>query len=72
MDKITSTIKGALQRNKINARLLSKITGIRYGTLQYRWRNPGTWKFCEWAAIQKNVDFLPDELTLIGKEVEKL
>lgn len=72
MNIITTTIKGAMKRNNINGRLLSRITGIRYGTLQYRWRNPSTWNFGEWAALQNNIDFLPDELNLIGKEVKKL
>ena len=72
MNLIETTIKGAMKRNKMTGRLLCKVTGIKYGTLQYRWRNPGSWTFVEWAALLRAVDFLPDELKLIEKGVKKL
>ena len=72
MNEITTTIKGAMERNKITGRLLSRRTGIRYGTIQYRWRNPGTWKLCEMSALLKNIEFLPDEIEILRKEVRKL
>ena len=72
MNGITATIKGAMDRNGLDGLHLSKITGIRYSTLNYRWTHPGTWRLIEWSALLKTIDFLPDEMELIGKEVKKL
>lgn len=40
----------------------SKVTGIPMATLQYRYRNPGTWRVCEIGTILRLVDFNESEL----------
>lgn len=72
MNTITATIKGAMSRNGVTALRLAKLTGINYNTIQYRWKNPGSWKLVEWSALQRHLDFLPDEMELIRREVKKL
>ena len=72
MNTITATIKGAMRRNGFTALRLEKLTGINYNTIQYRWKNHGSWKLIEWSALQRHLDLLPDEMELIRREVKKL
>jgi len=69
---ITATLKGAISREGISGTRLSKLTGIPYQTLIYRYKNPSTWRFCEWAAVTRHIKFNESELEAIRKEVEKL
>lgn len=69
---LTDTLKEATKRNGYSGVTLARRIGLPYQTLMYRYRNPETWKFCEWAAILRNIDFTNDELSIIGKEVKKL
>lgn len=70
--RITSTLKGAISREGISGVKLSKLTGIPYQTLIYRYKYPATWRFCEWAAIARHVNFNESELETIRKEVNSL
>lgn len=72
MKPITSTIKGAIAREGLSGKRLAQLTGIPYSTLNYRYEHPETWKLCEVSAILRHVDFLEDELSLMGREVRKL
>lgn len=68
--KITLIILGALTRSGSNAKELSERTGIPYATLlQTRFPDPMSWKFCEIRAVFRAVEFFPDEIRAIGKEV---
>lgn len=69
---ITAVIRGAAHRNGMPFTDLSRRSGIPYQTLMYRLKNPGTWKFMEWAVMLREINFLPDELEIIRKEIEKL
>ena len=69
---LTATLKGAISRNGYSGVTLARRIGLPYQTLNYRYRNPETWKFCEWAAMLRNVDFTADELEMIRKEIIKL
>ena len=68
---ITNIIRGALARNDMTAKDLAKQTGIPYQTLRYRYRNPSTWRFCEWGAVLRHVEFTEAELNEIRREVQK-
>ena len=69
---LTATIKGAATRNGYSGVRLAKRIGLPYQTLIYRYKHPATWRFCEWAAILRNIEFTEDELKIIGKEVKGL
>lgn len=67
--KLTAIIKGAIARNGLSSKALSRETGIPYPTLRYRYKNPSTWRFYEWGAISRNVDFTKEELNEIREVV---
>lgn len=69
--KLTSIIKSAAARLDMSIKALSRETGIPYQTLRYRFKNPSTWRFYEWGAVLKHVEFTEDELKEIRKEVKK-
>ncbi len=70
--RITNIIRGALNRDSLSARDLAKLTGIPYQTLMIqRFNDPGSWRFHEWGAVLRHVDFLPEELKEIEKEIKK-
>ena len=69
--KITSIIKGAAARADLSSSALARETGIPYQTLAYRYRNPSTWRFSEWGAVLRHVEFTAEELNEIRKEVQK-
>lgn len=68
--KLTSIIKGAAARAALSSQALARETGIPYQTLRYRYRNPSTWRFCEWGAVLRHVEFTEAEITEIWKEVK--
>ena len=68
--KLTSIIKGAAARCDMTAAEVSRVTGIPYQTLNYRYRNPSTWRFYEWGAVLRHVEFTPEEFNEIRKEVQ--
>ena len=70
ISKLTSIIKGATARNNMTAAEVSRVTGIPYQTLVYRYRNPSTWRFYEWGAVLRHVSFTDEELNEIRKEVQ--
>lgn len=67
---ITNIIRGALARNDMTAKDLAQQTGIPYQTLMYRYRNPSSWRFYEWGAVLRHVEFTEEELQIIRKEVQ--
>ena len=68
--KITKIIQGALSRNDSNVKDLAEKTGIPYATLiQTRFPDPMSWRFCEIKAVFGAVQFYPDEVKDIVKEV---
>lgn len=69
---LTATLKGAIERNGLNGVELSKLTGIPYQTLIYRYKNPATWRFCEWGAVERHINFNESEEETIRKEMKKL
>lgn len=69
---ITATLKGAIQRNGYSGVKLAKKVGLPYQTLIYRYKHPATWRFCEFGALLRNIEFTDDELKIIGKEVKEL
>ena len=70
--KLTSIIKGAASRHDISSKYLAKVTGIPYQTLRYRFKYPQSWRFCEWAAVLRHMDFNETEISEIGKEMKRL
>lgn len=71
-NKITSTLKGAIIREDLSGVQLSKLSGVPYPTLIYRYKHPMTWRFCEWAAISKYLKFNEIELKTIREELNCL
>ena len=71
-NRITATLKGAISRAGISGSRLSKLSGMPYATLVYRYKHPATWRFCEWAAITKHITFNESELETIRKEINSL
>lgn len=69
--KLTSIIKGAASRAELSSKALAKETGIPYQTLRYRYKNPSTWRFYEWGAVLRHIEFTEEELKDIRKEVKK-
>ena len=69
--RITRIIKAAVARCEMSAADVSKETGIPYQTLMYRYRNPGTWRLCEWGSLMRHIDFEETELKQIWKEVQR-
>ena len=69
--RITAIIKGAIARAGTSAKALARDTGIPYQTLRYRFKNPSTWRFYEWGAILRHIEFTDEELSEIRKEVRK-
>lgn len=70
--QITKIIRGAVARSGLTMRQLAKLTGISYQTImQLRLPDPGSWRFCEWGAVRRYVEFTAEELEQIGKEVLK-
>lgn len=70
--KLTAAIKGAMGRQGISSTSLAKITGIPYQTLRYRFKNPASWRFCEWGAVLRHIDLNDSEEKDIKKELIKL
>lgn len=68
---ITSIIKGAVARENLNSKTLSKMTGIPYATLQKRYRDPSAWRLYEIGAVMQAVNFKDSEILELGKEVMK-
>lgn len=60
--KATNILRGAVKREGYTDTRFSKVTGIPMATLQYRYRNPGTWRVCEIGTILRLVDFNESEL----------
>ena len=69
---LTATIKGAATREGYSGVRLAKRIGLPYQTLVYRYKHPATWRFCEFGAILRNINFTDDEIKIIQKEVTKL
>lgn len=69
--KLTNIIKTAAARAELSSKALARETGIPYQTLRYRYKNPSTWRFYEWGAVLRHVEFTDDELSDIRKEVKK-
>ncbi len=69
--KLTNIIKTASARAELSSKALARETGIPYQTLRYRYKNPSTWRFYEWGAVLRHVEFTDDELSDIRKEVKK-
>lgn len=69
---LTSVIRSAIERNGYSSRELAAIAGLPYQTLFYRYKHPGTWRLCEWAAVLRHLDFNDSEWKIFRKEVRKL
>lgn len=69
--RITAIIKGAIARAGTSGKALARDTGIPYQTLRYRFKNPSTWRFYEWGAVLRHIEFTEEELAEIRKEVKK-
>ena len=69
--RITAIIKGAIARAGTSGKTLARDTGIPYQTLRYRFKNPSTWRFYEWGAVLRHIEFTDYELSEIRKEVRK-
>lgn len=69
---LTATLKGAIEREGYSGKELSRMTGIPYQTLIYRYKNPATWRFCEWGAVERHINFNESEEETIRKEMKKL
>ena len=69
---LTATLKGAVKRSGFSGVTFARAIGIPYPTLNYRYKNPDTWKFYEWGAVLRHLHFYDDELKDIRKEIEKL
>ena len=69
---LTATLKGAVKRSGFSGVTFARAIGIPYPTLNYRYKNPDTWKFYEWAAVLRHIDFNEIELEEIRKEITKL
>ena len=68
--KITSIIKGAMTRSGLNAKELAQESGIPYATLmQQRFPYPGSWRFYEFGAIKRIINFTPEEINEINQEM---
>lgn len=64
--QITNIILGAMARNGYTAKELSEVTGLPYATLMtQRFNDPGSWRFYEFGAVQRHIQFLPDEIEMI-------
>ena len=72
MKGITGIIKGAAARCGLSGLSLSKVIGMPYQTLNYRYRHPETWKLYEIASLTRHVDFTESDIETIRKEVKKL
>ena len=72
MDDITATLKGAIHREGYNGRSFAKLLGMPYRTLSYRFKNPGTWRLCEWAAAQRSIEFNDSEILSIRRALKQL
>ena len=68
---ITAILKGAIKRSGYNGKSFSKVIGMKYPTLIYRYKHPSTWKFYEWGAVLRHLHFYDDELKEIRKEIQK-
>jgi len=60
--KATNILRGAVRREGYTDTRFSRATGIPMATLQYRYRNPGTWRVYEIGTILRLVDFNESEL----------
>lgn len=69
--KITNIIRGAIKRMDMTDKEFSNMTGIKYPTLQDRWRDPGSWRMYEWGSVLRNVTFMDEELKELNKEIRK-
>lgn len=66
---LTETLEEAMERCDLTITDLANRTGLKYQTLRGRLRNPAMWRFWEWAAVTRHVDFNKSELEIIRKEV---
>ena len=66
---ISSVFLGAFRRAGYSVRGLSTATGIVYPTFIRRLEDPGSWRVYELKAIFKLIEFMPDEIEIIKKEV---
>ena len=71
-NEITATLKGAVERAGLNGKALADLTGIPYQTLRYRYKYPSTWRFCDWGAVERHIDFNDSEREILRKEMKKL
>lgn len=69
---LTATLKGAVGRAGLNGKALANLTGIPYQTLRYRYKYPSTWRFCEWGAVERHIEFNDSEREILRKEMKKL
>lgn len=72
MNTLTSTLKGAIARAGYSGIGFAELIGIPYATLNYRYKNPATWRFCEWGAVERHLTFNENERETIRKELKKL
>ena len=69
--KISNTIRGAIKRAGHTDMSFSRETGIPYQTLQTRFRDPGSWRLCEWGSMLRHISFTEEDLQIIRKEVNQ-
>ena len=69
---LTATIRGAIKRNGYTGMEFSNMIGLPYATLNYRYKHPATWRFCEWGAVLRHLTFNESEEKTIRKEMAKL
>lgn len=69
--ELTNIIRGAIKRMDMTDREFSKKAGIKYPTLQDRWRDPGSWRMYEWGSILRNLTFGDDELKELNNLIRK-
>ena len=69
---LTATLKGAIKRNGYNSMEFSDMIGLPYATLNYRYKHPATWRFCEWGAVLRHLTLNESEEKTIRNEIRKL
>lgn len=62
---ITKIIQGAIGRMGMTMKDVSQAMGLPYNTMLYRFNDPGTWRFYEFGALMRHVDFEDNELAMI-------
>ena len=63
--QITKIIQGAIRRAGMTMKEVSQAIGVPYNTMLYRFNDPGTWRLHEFGALQRHVEFMPEELGMI-------